>query len=220
MSAPIGVLGGTFDPIHFGHLRLAEEAADNLGLALVHVIPAGDPYHRSAAAASAQHRLAMVGIAVRNNPRLIADGRELTRTGPSYTIDTLESLRAEFGARQPLVLLLGADAFMQMATWQRWQEVFAFAHVCVAERPGYSAWRDALRADLREQLDQRYLPGTSLPHQPAGSVLSFPLRPLDISASGIRALFQGGRSARYLLPSEVVAYIKLHDLYAAQAAIS
>jgi nicotinate-nucleotide adenylyltransferase len=220
MNAPIGVLGGTFDPIHFGHLRFAEEAADNLGLALVHLIPAADPYHRSAAVASAQHRLAMVVIAVRNNPRLIADGRELTRSGPSYTIDTLESLRAEFGATQPLVLLLGADAFVQMATWQRWREIFALAHVCVAERPGYSAWRDALPANLRDELDQRYLPGTSVPHQPGGSILSFPLRQLDISASGIRALFQAGMSARYLLPSEVVAYIKSYDLYAAQAAIS
>ena len=220
MNAPIGVLGGTFDPIHFGHLRLGEEAADHFGLARVHIIPAGDPYHRSPTVASAQHRLAMVAIAVRNNPRLIADGRELTRTGPSYTVDTLESLRAELGAAQPLVLLLGADAFIQMATWQRWQAIFALAHVCVAERPGYSAWRAALPGDLREQLGQRNLQGACLPHQPAGSILSFPLRPLDISASAIRALFREGMSARYLLPSEVVAYIKLHDLYAAQAAIS
>src|ERR1700674_2004095 len=220
MSAPIGVLGGTFDPIHFGHLRLAEEAADKLDLALVHLIPAGDPYHRSSLAASAQNRLAMVSLAVRNNPRLTADDRELTRTGPTYTVDTLESLRTESSATQPLVLLLGADAFQQMATWRRWREIFALAHVCVAERPGHAAWRDALPAELREQLDQRYLPGTSVPHQPAGSVLAFPLRQLDISASAVCALFRAGMSARYLLPSEVVAYIKLHDLYAAHAAIS
>jgi nicotinate-nucleotide adenylyltransferase len=216
MSAPIGVLGGTFDPIHFAHLRLAEEAAENLGLGLVHVIPAGDPYHRSSTAVSAQHRLAMVAIAVRGNPRLLADGRELARTGPSYTIDTLESLRAEFGSAQSLVLLLGADAFVQMASWQRWEEIFELAHVCVAERPGYSTWRDALPPELAEQFERRYAPGAvQLAHQPAGTAVAFPLRALDISASGIRSLLRSGISARYLLPTEVLAYIQAHHLYAA-----
>ena len=218
MNAPIGILGGTFDPIHFAHLRLAEEAADSLGLASVRIIPASDPYHRSPAAASAQHRLAMAQIALHGNPRLAADGRELRRKGPTYTIDTLESLREEFGPRQSLVLLLGADAFAQMASWQRWREIFALAHVCVAERPGYSTWRDALAPELRDEFEQRYSPGA--PHirrKSSGSIVSFALTPLDISASGIRTLLRRGHSARYLLPAEVLAYIESHHLYRAKA---
>ena len=128
MSPAIGILGGTFDPIHLGHLRLAEEVADALKLAQVRFIPAGTPPHRAMPRTDAVHRLAMVRLAIANNPRFALDDRETQRTGLSYTHDTLASLRAEVGDATPLVLIMGADAFVKLETWHRWREI-GRAHV-------------------------------------------------------------------------------------------
>ena len=119
-TAPLGILGGTFDPIHYRHLRLAEELADALKLAEVRLIPGGTPPHRAAPATAATHRLAMAALAIVGNARFAVDAREVRRSGPGYTYDTLAELRAEEGAQRPLVLLLGADAFLELATWHRW----------------------------------------------------------------------------------------------------
>ena len=123
-TAPIGVLGGTFDPIHYGHLRLGEELGETLKLGEVRLVPSGTPPHRSAPQVAAEHRVAMVRLATAGNPRFRVDEREVRRAGPGYTFDTLTELRAEAGDSHPLVLLLGADAFLEFATWRRWHEIF------------------------------------------------------------------------------------------------
>ena len=149
-SAPIGILGGTFDPIHYGHLRLAEELAGTLKLDQVRLVPSGTPPHRSAPGVSAAHRLAMVELAAAGNPRFSVDGREVRRTGPGYTFDTLAELRKEAGDTRPLALLVGADAFLEFATWHRWHEIFGLAHIAVAHRPGYPVERWAERERERD----------------------------------------------------------------------
>src|SRR5882672_1998270 len=123
-SAPIGILGGTFDPVHFGHLRLAEELAQTLRLAEVRFVPSGTPPHRAQPRTGTAHRLAMVRLAAAGNPLFNVDEREVRRSGPAYTFDTLTELRAELGAATPLVLLVGADAFLDFAAWHRWHELF------------------------------------------------------------------------------------------------
>jgi nicotinate-nucleotide adenylyltransferase len=206
------VLGGTFDPIHFGHLRLAEEMADFLGLSVVRLVPAGDPYHRSLTVATAAQRLAMVRLAIQGNPRLIADDREVRQDRPSYTVETLESLR--FEAAGPWVLLLGSDAFAGLAGWRRWRDILALAHVAVAERPGASAWRNQLGPELKAEFATRHSadPGV-LTRERNGCIVVHCMTPLDISATAIRVFLREHRSPRYLLPDAVLTYIEEHDLY-------
>jgi nicotinate-nucleotide adenylyltransferase len=188
-GAALGLFGGTFDPIHLGHLRLAEEAREALGLAGVCFIPAGMPPHRDIPRTPAVHRLEMVRQAIAGNPAFCCDDAEVRSEERSYTVLTLERLRAQYSDR-PLVLLLGADAFLGLAGWHRWQEILRFAHVAVAGRPGHAA--DEL---------------------PAGAVVRFDMTPLAISATEIRAMLHNGRSPRYLLPDSVVDYIAAHSLY-------
>lgn len=213
-SAPIGVLGGTFDPIHFGHLRLAEEAADRLGLAAVTLIPAGQPPHRAAPRVAADHRLAMVLAAIAGNPLLRVDAGEILAAGPSYTVLTLQRLRAAYGPQQPLVLLLGADAFLGLTTWHRWRELFDLAHVAVATRPSHVLEVGQMASDLAVEFRQRQAhAATALAATPAGVIIPFGITPLDISATAIRAGLAAGTSVRYLLPEGVLEYIRRHHLY-------
>lgn len=142
-AAPLGVLGGTFDPIHTGHLRLAEEAREALGLGGVRLIPAGQPPHRGEPGSTAEDRLAMARLAAAGNPGFMVDDGEVRAQQKSYTVLTLERLRAEIGPRRPLVLILGADAFAGLPTWHRWTDLFALAHLAVANRPGYAPTADA-----------------------------------------------------------------------------
>jgi nicotinate-nucleotide adenylyltransferase len=137
MSAPLGILGGTFDPVHFGHLRLAEEAAEILGLERVRWIPAGLPWHRGTPLATPDQRRDMVSLAIAGNPLFELDDAEVKQNTPSYTVATLERLRQALGAARPIVVLLGSDAFRGLETWHRWHEIFALAHVFVAQRPGH-----------------------------------------------------------------------------------
>ena len=211
---PIGILGGTFDPIHYGHLRLAQELADYLELASVRFIPAGNPYHREAAESSPQARLAMVRLAIAGNPRFVADDREIRRTGPNYTFDTLTGLRAELGNQIPLVLLLGSDAFGQLNTWHRWLDLFSLAHIAVAHRPGHRLDPRRLNTVLGQELIRRRTDDMStITNTPAGCVTTIAMTPLDISATAIRAALDAGRSARYLLPDAVLDYIQNQRLY-------
>lgn len=212
----IGVLGGTFDPVHLAHLRLAEEAAEAFDLEQVHLVVSAEPPHRGTPSATAEQRLAMVKAAVAGNPKLVADDRELRRPAPSYTIDTLESLRAEFGAARPIALILGADAFVLLQTWRRWLDLFGHAHIIVAHRPGWEAadWRETMGPALRSQFDSRLTQDRGrLVNSPAGAIAALPITQLDISASAIRALLAADRSPRYLLPESVLGYIDRHDLY-------
>lgn len=212
----IGIFGGTFDPVHFGHLRLAQEAASALGLQQVRFIPAGEPWLRDAPRASAQQRLEMVRLACAGNPLFAVDDREIRRFGPSYTVDTLSELRAELGAEQPLCLLLGADAFLGLATWHRWQDLFGLAHIAVAHRPGFapSSWAGSMPPALQQALAARQTTAPSaLAKAPAGQIYIYAITPLDISASHIRTELQQGKSPRYLVPDAVLDYISQNQLY-------
>ncbi len=215
---PVALLGGTFDPVHLGHLGLADDARRALGVPEVRLVPAGDPPHRAAPGASAAHRLAMLRLAIERHPGLAIDERELERPGKSYTALTLDELRAE-DAKRPIVLILGADAFRGLPTWHRWRELIGLAHIAVAARPG-----DPFDAGLPDALlplwrDRRAASAGELLASPAGRILVVPIVPRDISASAIRAsLARGGADAeraRALLPPAVWDYIAERRLYAA-----
>jgi nicotinate-nucleotide adenylyltransferase len=215
---PLGLLGGTFDPIHFGHLRLAEEAREALGLQQVALIPAGQPPHRDTPASSPEHRLAMARLAVAGRSDFIADDSEVSSPSKSYTILTLERLRAQHGTARPLVLILGADAFKGLASWHRWTELFELAHIAVANRPGYAnrppRSSPELPAELAAACQDRLSDNPAvLQNAPAGRIIPFEMSPLAISASLVRERIRAGRSARYLLPDSVLDYIGLHHLY-------
>ena len=215
-GAPLGLYGGTFDPVHLGHLRLAEEAVDALGLSGVRWIPAGQPLLREAPSVAARQRLEMVRLATADNPRFSVDPAEVEADRPSYTVPTLERLRRPdvLGGERPLVLLLGADAFAGVAAWHRWESLFELAHVAVAHRPGYCLEASALAAPLARTLKQRLsLDPAVLAASPAGRIVTFAMTPLDISATRIRAALSKGESVRYLLPDALIGYLQNHRLY-------
>lgn len=214
-TAPIGVLGGTFDPVHFAHLRLAEECADAIGLSKVRFIPTGTPPHRGSARVNGAHRMEMVRLAIGGNPRFEADDREIRRQGVCYTFDTLNELRAEFGER-PLCLLMGSDAFSALTTWHRWEELFDLAHIVIAHRPGFSLQKlqSSLPGPLRKIYLQRLAASTRiLRRDSGGAVYAKEITALDIAATQIRGLLAGGGSARYLVPEAVLDYIETNRLY-------
>ena len=215
-GAPLGLYGGTFDPVHLGHLRLAEEAVDALGLSGVRWIPAGQPLLREVPSVAARQRLEMVRLATADNPRFSVDPAEVEADRPSYTVPTLERLRRPdvLGSERPLVLLLGADAFAGVAAWHRWETLFELAHVAVAHRPGYCLEASALSAPLARTLKQRLsLDPAVLAASPAGRIVTFAMTPLDISATRIRAALSKGESVRYLLPDALIGYLQNHRLY-------
>jgi nicotinate-nucleotide adenylyltransferase len=207
-------MGGTFDPVHFGHLRLAQEAAEILGLARVRWVPAGRPWHRVQPRAAAKHRLEMVRLAIRNNALFELDDAEIRQRSPGYTVETLERLRRELGSEHPFVLLLGTDAFRGLSSWERWRELFELAHVFVAQRPGHSLTPGGMPAALASEWRRRAGTPAALRERPAGRIVTHGTTALDISASAIRAHFAQARSPRYLLPEAVLGYIEAHGLYA------
>ena len=213
---PIGIFGGTFDPIHNGHLRLAQELAVNLALKEVRFIPAGRPPHRPEPAVASERRLEMVRLAIANNPLFAVDEREIHKQVPCYTADTLRELRQALGVEQPLCLLMGADQFMGLSSWHDWQKLFELAHIVVAHRPGFPqiSWADSLPDALQQALKQRQLNEIQALHEtPNGGILTQAITPLDISATYIRHSLQAGGSPRYLLPDVVLDYIQTHQLY-------
>ncbi len=218
MSSPIGIMGGTFDPVHFGHLRLAQEAAEILGLERVRWVPAGQPWHRTPPRALPAHRLEMVRLAIERNSLFELDDAEIRQTSPSYTVETLERLRRDLGPERSLVLLLGTDAFRDLPSWQRWRDLFGLAHIFVAQRPGHSLTPGGMPSSLAAEWRKRAGTPDALLAHPAGSVVTYGTTALDISASAIRAHFAQGRSPRYLLPLPVLDYIEAHGLYANGAA--
>jgi nicotinate-nucleotide adenylyltransferase len=209
------VLGGTFDPVHTAHLRLAEELADAIGLSRVRFIPTGAPPHRGTPRVIGDHRMAMVRLAIAGNPRFEADDREIRRQGTCYTFDTLNELRVELGDR-PLCLLMGSDAFSALTTWHRWEELFDLAHIVIAHRPGFSLQQlqSSLPGPLRKIYLQRLAASTGiLRRDSAGAVYVREITALDIAATQIRGLLAGGGSARYLVPDAVLDYIETNHLY-------
>tara|TARA_R110001599_G_scaffold351822_1_gene584822 strand:+ start:158903 stop:159559 length:657 start_codon:yes stop_codon:yes gene_type:complete len=208
---PVGVFGGTFDPVHYGHLRSALELVERLQLQQLRLMPCAVPPHRDMPTCSADHRAAMVELAVSGEPRLACDSRELQRQGASYTIDSLMELRRELGEERALCLVMGCDAVLAITSWHRWQELLNWAHVVVIARPG---WQLPEVGEVADWLQQHRLdsPG-QLGGQPCGGVLVEELRPLAISSTEIRSLLAAGHSARYLLPQAVLDYIESHNLY-------
>jgi nicotinate-nucleotide adenylyltransferase len=203
---PIGIFGGTFDPIHFGHLRTAFELLHALRLAEVRLMPAGRPPHRGAPLCEAHHRLAMVRAAVADQPGLVVDDREIRREGPSYTVTTLRELRAEAPAR-PICLIIGMDAFLGLPQWHEWRAVLELAHVVVAHRPGWAAPDSGTLGDLLAARGTQRV--EDLHEGVAGRIHVRPVTQLEISSTDLRDLIVAGQDPRYLLPDAVRAII--HD---------
>ena len=210
MTLRVGLLGGTFDPIHFGHLRSAVEVREYLALDELRLIPNGTPPHRDSPGASAQQRLEMVCLATASDASLLVDDCELQRDRPSYTVDTLESLRAELGAEATLFLIVGWDAFSGLSGWHRWDEILQLASLVVLQRPEQD---QELPEVLKDLLAARSVGDASAMQATHGEILCLAQTPLAISATHIRSLIQAGRSPRFLLPDSVLGYIETKGLY-------
>lgn len=211
---PVAIFGGTFDPVHYGHLRAAWEAKEALGIEDFRFIPAGNPPHRGTGVSDASHRLAMLERALPEGCGFRIDARELRRPGPSFMVDTLAELREEAG-EAPLLLLIGQDSANSLDSWQRWEELFTLAHLVVMSRAG-----DIQRysGTLDEAMRPRHVNDVSaLRSAPCGLVARIQVTSLAISSSRIRALLAQGRSPRYLLPGPVLGYIEQAGIYGASA---
>jgi len=209
-KSTIGLLGGTFDPIHCGHLRMALELYAELKLSKVHIIPCYQPVHRPEPIASAEKRLDMIKCAIQNEPSLYLDTREIDRKGPSYFIDTLMELRHDFPDTS-LCLLLGLDSFLGFTYWHRYTEILNYCHIIIAHRPQFQLPDYGLIAELLYKQLQNDI--SFIHDHLAGGILLSPITPLDISASQIRKQFANGCNPRYLLPDVVYNYIKQNNLY-------
>lgn len=207
----IGIFGGTFDPVHYGHLRSALEVKDIFGLDEVRLIPCANPPHRGQPAVSAEMRLQMLELAIKNRPGLKIDTRELDRYDlhqtPSYMVDTLKSLRQEF-ENEPLLLFIGSDAFKHLTGWHQWQRLFDYAHIVVMTRPGFETqqldnfFKARLAVDIKE-----------LTQVGAGKLCFQQVTQLDISATAIRDIIARKQNPVFLLPDAVIEYIKQNQLY-------
>jgi nicotinate-nucleotide adenylyltransferase len=207
----VGIFGGTFNPVHYGHLRSALELVERLGLEQLRLVPSARPPHRAVPECSAEHRAAMVALAVEGEPRLTCDVRELQRPGESYTIDSLMELRSELGAETGLCMVLGCDAVLGISQWHRWQELLDWAHIVVIARPG---WRLPDTGEVAQWLNENRVDDPCRLRQlPSGCITIEELRPLAISSTEIRSLLAAGHSARYLLPQSVLDYIHINTLY-------
>lgn len=215
----IGLLGGTFNPIHFGHLRMAQELAERLNLDEVRFIPAANPPHKTghknAPSVSAEHRAAMVKLGIANNPIFKFDDSELRRTGASYMVDTLKVLRDELGNQASLILFMGSDAFTEFNTWHRWEEIISLCHIALVQRPlGVRA--KPLAKILDTFLHNHYTENADDLHEAsAGYVTMQSITALDISSTAIRDTLIAKKSTRYLMPDNVIDYINENQLYSA-----
>ncbi|KGM06433.1 Nicotinate-nucleotide adenylyltransferase [Methylophaga thiooxydans] len=204
----IGILGGTFDPVHFGHLRTGLDVVEQLGLAQLRLMPCAIPPHRIEPVASASERRLMLELAIKNHPKLVVDDRELSREGPSYTVDTLLSLREDY-PDNPLFVLMGTDAFCSLPTWSRWQQILELAHIVVMQRADETLQMSAELADCYQQ-HQAKAGDESLS---AGKIWSIPVTQMAISATMIRDALLQHRDVRYLLPDAVIALIEQLHFY-------
>ncbi|MFO7809202.1 nicotinate-nucleotide adenylyltransferase [Guyparkeria sp.] len=198
----IGIFGGTFDPVHIGHLRLATEVAETLGLPRVHLVPAAIPPHRGEPLLDPTTRLDLVARSIADEPRFVLDDREHRRAGPSYTADTLSEFAAEFPGR-PLVLMMGMDAFNGLPGWHEVERILDLAHIVVATRPGSQA-----EGVAAEWLAERRVDPSILTDAPVGRIVPVAITRLDISATTLRGFIDQGRSLRYLVPEPVVRHFR------------
>ncbi len=204
------IFGGTFDPVHYGHLRAAAEVAEELEVDDFRLLPAGQPPHRDSTWAEARHRMAMLELALAPHADLSVDEREVRRQGPSYMSETLDSMREESGST-PILLCLGQDAANNLDRWHNWKRLLEFAHLVVMTRPNSTPeYSDELAAHLKGRFVQT--PG-QLMSKPAGQVCNVDVTHLAISSTDIRDQIANGRNPRFLLPSTVLAYIVKHGLY-------
>jgi nicotinate-nucleotide adenylyltransferase len=208
----LGILGGTFDPIHHGHLRTALDVAEAVGLDEVRFTPLRHAVHRGQPETPAALRLAMVRAAIAGEPRFVADDREIRRDAPSYTLHTLESLRAERGEAEPICVLVGGDAFAEFLTWHRPYDILGLAHLIVMQRPAEPTAIDPALRTLVERNGAADAAG--LRAAAGGRILFQPVTQLAISATDVRARLRAGRSVRYLVPDAVLELIRRHGLYA------
>jgi nicotinate-nucleotide adenylyltransferase len=209
-TEPLALFGGTFDPVHYGHLRCADEAREMLRLETLYLLPAGTPVHRRNPGASARQRLDMLRLALNEFPHLEIDEREIRRQGPSFMVDTLQELRTEFPER-PLLLLVGQDAVNLLHTWSRWQQLLELTHLVILTRPGTSAqYRDDVRTliESRTATDLQQLSASE-----AGSVYHLAVTAIDVSATSIKRIIGTGRSPGPMLPAAVLDYIDDNGLY-------
>ena len=210
----IGLLGGTFNPIHFGHLRMAQELADALQLNAVRFIPSANPPHKTLPEVNATHRVNMVEIAIADNPLFKVDAREMQREGVSYTIDTLALTREELGTKTAICLFMGSDAFIKLDTWHRWQELLNYCHIVLVQRPNLSPEHPKLPGILEALLCEHYTESCSdLATQNSGLIHMQKITAMDISSTKIREMFNNGQTPRYLMPDVVIDYIKKYQLY-------
>ncbi|SCX98862.1 nicotinate-nucleotide adenylyltransferase [Thiohalorhabdus denitrificans] len=210
-EGPLLLMGGTFDPVHYGHLRPAEEVRQRVGAERVVLVPSGEPPHRAAPKTPAAHRLAMTRAAVAGFPTLGVLDWEVQAAGPSYTVRTLEWLRERLG-RRPILIIIGSDAFTQLNHWHQWERMLDLTHIAAVRRPGTSL--EALEPELARALEGRWTESPAVFHeQPAGAVMAFDVTRLDISATAIREMVGAGASPRFLLPHQVEEYLSAHGLY-------
>ena len=208
----VGVMGGMFDPVHRGHIAVALEAVNALSLEELRMVPCHLPNHRDPATASAQDRVTMVNLAAQIDRRLQVDERECMRPGVSYTVDTLESLRVDF-PNAALVLVMGADAFLGLARWHRWQEILHFAHITVVSRPGVTI---TIPAEIADEMQGRQVESaTQLFAAREGRVIMLNRLQMDISSTQVRSTLQMHQPISTLLPDAVASYIEEHGLYRA-----
>jgi nicotinate-nucleotide adenylyltransferase len=206
----IGVLGGTFDPIHLGHVGPALDVLRALALDQIHFVLAAVPPHRHAPHVSTAHRWRMLQLGLQAHPNLLPDDREMRRDGPSYTVETLRELRAQLGA-QTLCLIMGNDVFGGCTSWYGWLEILQLAHVTVTTRPGSRLpEHGAIAALLRERGCRS---PSALAQNSHGKILPCAVRPMDISATAIRAGLKAGKDVSAMLPEPVWRYIRDNGLY-------
>ena len=209
----IGVLGGTFDPIHFGHIKPALELLRILPFGEIRFILCAAPPHRANPVATTAQRWEMLNIVTKHQAGLRADDRELRREGPSYTVDTLLSMREELGETESICLIMGNDAFRDLPTWDRWEQILCLAHIVIAERPGSELPSSGPAAELLSQSRQDGV--GKLRQTPHGGILPWAVTPVNVSATTIRDCISNGQSPRYMLPGGVWNYIRRHGLYGA-----
>ena len=208
MPKAIGIFGGTFDPVHHGHLRSALEVAQQLELDQIRLIPSASPPHREQPRATAQQRLMMLHLAIKNSSQFVVDDRELHRDGLSYTVDTLLSLREEF-VENPLYLIVGTDAFSALQTWHNWRQLIKLSHIVVVSRPG----EDLSLPESLEFWYQRHLATEADRDLIAGKIWPVTVTQLAISATAIRESIANNESPEFLLPDAVLRLIEQTGLY-------
>ena len=214
-----GIYGGTFDPIHYGHLRIAEELADIVELNHLFFLPAGRPRLRNPPFVAGEHRVAMLQEAIRGNTRFSVDDREVRRPGETYSVESLREIRQEYEASESVALcfITGTDAFIKLPYWHRWRELFELCHLIIVNRPGSVPIRypSDLPDELRGVCQDRWTTmADELKNSPVGLIFTAPTTLLDISSTSIRNIIASGKSARYLLPESVLNYIDKYGFYA------